>query len=923
MTKLPDRPASKRASFGKLFLIYTGIFVVLAFGVYFLFIINDRTLLRYDFSNKDAVAQRYMFIFEFRRFLENLFSGGGLNTWDWTIGLGADGYAFNSANLWNPFSYITAFAPAKYADLVYSLTVVLRVWLSGVTYMLFARKIGHTDWQTLLGAVCYSFSPWIIICSLTQGSFLMASFLLPLVLLGVEKILLRESPLPFILSVGYTVLVTFTFAYMIGILTVLYFFVRWLTAYSGKGIRNFGNVFGALITCGISGIMLSGIGLYVTLLRYTESTASTAKEALLFFSRDQYLRAPMRLVNWTSIFGSSSYIGLTAVCVLMIPLIILLFFKRRSNAWMTGLLFVLAFLPKADSLFNFLSYPSGRWMFALAFFFTLAAMECLDEELLAKKSSRILLTLFFLAYSGYLAWILKVSRADARPVALFNWAVMAVLLVLLLIHFRGGREEASGPRSSVTEALSRSRFFSRSVLAITMIALIGCYTLVASPMWDGYLKNGEAEEMLAASAQKAGTVIEDSDFYRVDQVDEITGMRKLHCKMNEAMYFGNRSNYVFTSSVDVDWLRFNKLVGNSQGYYKRVAPNSNDNRFGLDLLMGTRYFLSDKKNTAKPGTGFANFGFAPFDETENALILKNDYFIGAGAVFTRYMYESEWLKLSYPERELALLEAAVLPDGAAAPSGLTELRASDVDHGVRQVPYQEEIDGNVHHISCENDDQHQLMMTLTNCGASIDGTLLIYVDSDKIEKTIANTEGDERGFADIEDLTINLGTGPDAARNLQVDFHLDESIRKKAEVRYDDLILWSVPVDAYTSSAEVLETRRLVTEEISGSRLSGTVTTDEAGLLFLSVPSSDGWEIYIDGEKAEAVTPVDICFTGVSMPAGTHKVELRYHTTALLPGAAISLLGLLFTAFILIFYRRRGSASRKAEKALRKEEPGA
>ena len=53
--------------------IYTALFLALSFLVYFLFIVNGKTFLRYDSANRDAYAQRYMFTFEFKRFLENLF----------------------------------------------------------------------------------------------------------------------------------------------------------------------------------------------------------------------------------------------------------------------------------------------------------------------------------------------------------------------------------------------------------------------------------------------------------------------------------------------------------------------------------------------------------------------------------------------------------------------------------------------------------------------------------------------------------------------------------------------------------------------------------------------------------------------------------------------------------------------------------
>lgn len=76
-------------------LMYTVLFCVMAAGVYFMFYDQQRTLVHFGETNKDAFSERYIFIFEFQRFLQNLIKNGTLNTWDWSIGLGADGYSLD------------------------------------------------------------------------------------------------------------------------------------------------------------------------------------------------------------------------------------------------------------------------------------------------------------------------------------------------------------------------------------------------------------------------------------------------------------------------------------------------------------------------------------------------------------------------------------------------------------------------------------------------------------------------------------------------------------------------------------------------------------------------------------------------------------------------------------------------------------
>jgi hypothetical protein len=81
------------------------------------------------------------------------------------------------------------------------------------------------------------------------------------------------------------------------------------------------------------------------------------------------------------------------------------------------------------------------------------------------------------------------------------------------------------------------------------------------------------------------------------------------------------------------------------------------------------------------------------------------------------------------------------------------------------------------------------------------------------------------------------------------------------------------------------------------------------GLVLLNETLRKGWTVRVDGRAAEPVR-VDSIFRGVTVPAGTHRVEWRYRTPGLAFGAGISgavLLGWL--ALMASFaYRRRSAA---------------
>lgn len=93
----------------------------------------------------------------------------------------------------------------------------------------------------------------------------------------------------------------------------------------------------------------------------------------------------------------------------------------------------------------------------------------------------------------------------------------------------------------------------------------------------------------------------------------------------------------------------------------------------------------------------------------------------------------------------------------------------------------------------------------------------------------------------------------------------------------------------------------LVSDGYSGNTFTGHITAKKAGVLYLAFPYSDGYTIYVDGEKADKLL-LGAGNMGVRLGAGEHVIELRYHTSGLLPGAVISLVGI--AVFVLLILKK-------------------
>ncbi len=98
--------------------------------------------------------------------------------------------------------------------------------------------------------------------------------------------------------------------------------------------------------------------------------------------------------------------------------------------------------------------------------------------------------------------------------------------------------------------------------------------------------------------------------------------------------------------------------------------------------------------------------------------------------------------------------------------------------------------------------------------------------------------------------------------------------------------------DALIRLLKDLQEEQLQVTSYSDTRLQGTIDVQEDGLFFLSIPYDPGWNLYVDGEKAEYYTFQD-AFICLDLKAGTHEISMRYLPDGLLCGTVISFAALL------------------------------
>ena len=852
-------------------LTYTVIFCVLMAGIFALFILQGRSFV----NSSDAYDQGYFWTAEMGNNLRSLLGGDGYPLWSWDRGMGLD-----TKLPIDPFMMLASFFPAGQIELGYTVAIVLRLYFAGLAFILFCREIELDNFKALFGAICYIASSFTINVALVQGQFIDLFILFPLLVMSVDRIYKGKSPVLFMLIVGITTGINYYLAYMAAIGIIMYIILRYFYYHEFRAKEYFAYI-GRFILYGVTGIMLSAVFVYVTIVTLSGASTGTRPALHLLYDTAHYLKSMTNLLSEGYTFGYK-YIGIPVLALIVIPA-----FRSRptikaTHVIMAAIMGAMALSPSCNSMFNAFSYETKRWYFMLIFFLVWTAAEHMDLDELAKGRNVFVMLAWWAAITfttlGF-AYLDITGDMSKRHLAFVGGNLAAGLVMILFIWL--------APKLKASLRLRQS---------LITLAVMGTLVLVWNATFYGHIeekffKYGEINAQLEASTQRAGALIEDDGFYRIDQADWINTHLKADQPVNENLWWGNDTIYVYDSKLPSRLSEFNRLVGNNLGYSKRVYMQSNGNRMGLDFLYGVKYFLGDDvKNDRLGADAFAGYAFDPMGELDGVNVFKSRYDSSLGFLYDKFMTETEFGKLSRLEREQALMQALVVPDEEAAEMDETkQITAADIETDIKDVPFEIislngiQKDGDSYIVTEEDANMTIYAGEAQNCQLVVSFDNLRRVDDagadigdfkvkcKKDDKQVeANNKKNNQTISGIVDYDLNMGYYEDFSGSLRIKFS------KPGRYVFDKLYVSAMSTENFDKyAAERCESVYEVTDRKS-DLVSGKLDAKDDGWLFLSIPVNTNWNVFIDGGQVAEIHNANIAFFATPVTKGTHTVELRY-----------------------------------------------
>lgn len=803
--------------------------------------------------------------------------------------VGVWGYYLNS-----PFNLLLLLFPQRYLPVGVTLLILLKISSSGLSFAyLLIKKFDGQGYLVPTFAVSYALMGYTIANQLNV-MWLDGLILLPLIVLGVEKLIDGEKGFFYTVTLAIMLFSHYYIAYMICLFICFYFLFALSKQEQTKG-KNFSERF--IFYCkktisfafhSILGACLVAFSLLPNFVSLLGGKASYTSDAI-----DWSLEYPFPEVLSKFYIGSFNFDQLPSghpnLFIGTIALVGFLFYffnrqfslKERMVALAVTVFFFLSMnvqiLNKAWHGFqNPIWYPY-RFSFVVCFFFILNGFRSIQKN---KSFPLSFACLLLILQTGSALYVLEQDFEFVIPIQVLTTVLFLIfVLVLFLVRESAYKWMPYVLLLTAVVEMSTNAAINLTRLSYVKMAPFNDYQLVLN-------------DMLANVRPKK------DEFYRIEKVFQRS--------KNDSFQANYPSASHFSSTFEKEVPELYSYLGFPEG--NGFVSYSTGTLF-TDAFFGIRYLFENKPLS---------------DEFQNS---SSVYKINANSTRPDL---SHYQKIADHYRTTGYLNENALSFIFAAPEEILDVRLKENNPISNQENILKALSLNVYESPFYTEEGIRTTIT-ENISSPLQGSLnKTYTkdDSDKsasIELQFVPETNDPYYLIldsriDDEDAKLRLN-GEDLSyyktyRSDQIinvaSNQNDQTIRFGFELLKDTLTIRDMKLYRFNQEQfeEVVAERKkegITLTSFSQTNIEGTIKiAQDNPILLITIPFSEGWDVLVDGEKVNTF-PVLGSLLGASIEPGDHHIQLKYKTPYLAEGMWISVGA--FSVVLLLVIRNRKNRS--------------
>ena len=873
--------------------VYTLMFLLMCIVAFLPFFTEGKSFV-WGAGVEDGLSQHFSALAYYgealREFFRNLLAGHPkLVMWDMSLGYGADILStLNYYAIGDPLNLLYGFVSPKNTETMYDFMILLRMYLAGITFIMYARKMKKRSYGTVIGALVYVFSGFCFRLGLRHPFFINPIIYFPLLCLGIEKIYQRERPYVFIFAVCVSAMSNYYFLYMLTIFAVIYAWIRFYKYTEENKMKNFFLTilkFGMYYTLGIAMAAVILLPSVIGFLGNGRYGKGVDWKSLIVYPGKYYLLFIENFIGYGNMGSNTNagYLPIVGIVVLFTLFSQRMKHKKYRVAFIASIIALI--LPIFGYAFNGFSYANNRWAFALSFIVALLTAEMYPRLFVMSKRQQIGIGAGIIIYTVFCI----IVNASGEEI-LKNKGIMAacgliaVFYILLLIFQRLGYDTQK-----------RIVRVSMAILLLISVGVHGYYRF--DPKGYAYtqefMDQGQAYRTLKEDNIRMLSKVNDPSVYRV----HAEGYRyKNYGLINHLNTISGY--YSITAKCVTDTIKGYDTLGMQYAdKYKGV-----DQRLGLLSLAGVKYItVAHNSQVAKDVSSKGNvpYGVEKQSKKGNITLYKNKYALPFAYAYDSYMTEQQYEQLNGIGKEQAMLAQIILNQHPADKEiqhneqrndpdiqtiSLPETRISSPKgkkYADITVPVEKDKEtylyfkNLVYHGKKNGDDNFIL--------TGRKGTKGILVTQNDVQQKIHIQSTFNPYYFGRKDYIVKINHQTSKAK---------EKVRlnflSPGEYEFDDISLITVPKKDVLARLKERKENSMKQIQYEGNHFRGVYHAKKDQILCVTIPYSKGWKATVNGNRTK-IYKANGMFMGIIMKKGTQSVKLDYETPGLKIGAWISL----------------------------------
>lgn len=893
--------------------IFTIIYFLLCCVVFFSFIKSGRSFI----WNSDGFKQHFVFLENFHKTIRNIITE--FSSFSWNLGLGLDKIGqLSYYTIGDPFCFVSLLFPIQYLKYAYSFLIILRIYFVGISFIAYCNYHKKSRFSSLIGSLIYTFSGYILFAVVRHPFFANAAIWLPLMFLGIDKILKEDKYNLFTIISAISAISNYYFFYMITILTFIYAIIKYWNEYEESGLKTFITKFAKTTLCYIVGVLSASIILLPTIYAFFNNSRGI-DTGCTYYTLNYYAK----LLFMSDKTPYWARVSICSLSITLLPIACLNYKKNKENrTWLKNLFvyFIILLLPFLGSVMNGFSFQSNRWTFGFSFALSYLVVINLRNSLTYSPKELKLVKNCLIVY--FLIWFFLKSLAGNFPIFTISFAF--VFLIILVSRSLDYSEIKKNLYFQYTENLkdAKSKIIAQRVKKVLLftvclyIIIFSWETFTHGNYYKEFLKYSEVESNYASFNNKIKHYSEaiefikqnDSGLYRIG--NNIPDSNNLSYKYN----YNGLNSYLSIGNKNLTTLSRELLILNAA---KTNPLREFDSRPRISTLLGTKYYIVSKKES-----NYVPYGYNLLHEIKDekndedtTQIYQNQNSLPIAVFYNNYTLKQNYASLSPLEKEQALLKTAMIENSNILNSN-TIKQNTDISKEItslKEVKYQikdslEIIDENAKIISPKkNKKSFKLKIkdkNITNC------ELYLLIEGQKYsthaeqsitakyngikKKQVIRDKVTSPYYIDNPNILFNLGYRENHSGTISIIFST-----KKGTYSYNNIKLIAVPVENFTRDIMNLKKYEFNLTSYNDKKLCGTIKNDEDGILQVSTAYSLGWKAFVDGSKIDIIN-VNTGFIGIPLTKGNHNVEFVYESPYLNLGIKLSCVGLILITLVFL-----------------------